>query len=168
MGPQASEQPGAQRRGSELKIVSPASRGVAGVDVGRAPDLNPSPRQARWREERGWQAPGPGFGTARGLASSRLQSSASVCGLSCRAHRDAPAGAAPTRTFRASSCAEHAVGCAARSGLHECRCVSSRVRTATAARQRRAAAMASCRVGSRFCTRARTFSHCVLPELLAP
>ena len=31
---QASEQPGAQRRGSELKTPSPASRGVAGVEVG--------------------------------------------------------------------------------------------------------------------------------------
>jgi hypothetical protein len=36
--------------------------------------------------------------------------------------RDATAGAAPMRTFRASSCAEHAVECAARPGRHDCCC----------------------------------------------
>ena len=59
---QASGQPGAGPQHSGIRIRPQSS-----------PELNASPRQARWREgrgqrreERGWQAPGPGLGAARG------------------------------------------------------------------------------------------------------
>ena len=50
----------AQRRGLELTLKTPSPSGGEGAAEGGREG------RGQWREERGWQAPGPGLGAARG------------------------------------------------------------------------------------------------------
>ena len=63
----------AQRRGSELTLKTPSPSGGEGAAEGGREG------RGQWREERGWQAPGPGLGAARGSMRASGRARAASC-----------------------------------------------------------------------------------------
>ena len=74
----------AQRRGSELTLKTPSPSGGEGAAEGGREG------RGQWREERGWQAPGPGLGAARGSMRASGRARAASCSPHLAQIREGP------------------------------------------------------------------------------